>query len=322
MSKFEKILGEVCSVSLDQEYSALEQQMAFNDRQTKKLESDLILILAHRMLSLPIEYLNLLFLYYCFGFSIEDIVCVLEIDRVQGKLRYVKMMLSEIMGLDGTLIDDASLEQASQIALQQYTAIDSTETMTTPHYSLAFRKRLKEIKAAQNNGRPILFILKRVAIIFLVCAIGCSSVLVANAQLRERFLGWLVETFPQFSTFMTQDEDPEQSDISLNAFVIGYLPDGFILQEQTEMRTMVVFQYEDSGGKTLSIQLDKSNDRLFKDTEDAILNEIPFKDNTAIWWERDGITHFVWQQDSITGNITATLPIEEVVKVAESIKIP
>lgn len=88
------------------------------------------------------------------------------------------------------------------------------------------------------------------------------------------------------------------------------------------MRTMVVFQYEDSGGKTLSIQLDKSNDRLFKDTEDAILNEIPFKDNTAIWWERDGITHFVWQQESITGNITATLPIEEVVKVAESIKIP
>lgn len=322
MSKFEKILGEVCRDSLHQEYSILEQQITLNDRQTKKLESGLILTLAHRMLSLPIEYRNLLFLHYCFGFSADEIACILETDQVRGKIQYVKKMLSEIMGLDEALMDDSSLEQASQIALQQYTATDSTGAMTTPHYSSAFRKRLKEIKAAQSNGRPILLIAKRAAVILLVCVIGFSSVLVANAQLRERFLGWLVETFPQFSSFMAQDADFEQSDISLNDFAIGYLPDGFILQEQTEMRTMIVLQYEDSGGRTLSIQLDKSNDRLFKDTEDAVLNEFPFKDSTAVWWERDGMTHFIWQQDSITGNITAALPIEEVIKIAECIKIP
>ena len=121
--------------------------------------------------------------------------------------------------------------------------------------------------------------------------------------------------------FVPRDVESEQIDVDLNTFVIGYLPDGFVLQDKAEMRTMVVFQYADSDGRTISIQLDKSHGRLFKDTEDSTLNEFPFKDNTAIWWERDGLIHFVWQQNFITGNITADLSIEEIIKIAESVKI-
>ena len=320
MSTFENMWRDACAISLKQEYTALDQ-LDINEQPTKSLEPELISILAIRMLSLPTEYLDLLFLYYCFGFSISDIDYVMETDQVLGKLRYAKRLLSESIGLRGVQIDDASVREASQIALQQYTAIDPGEAMTIPHYSLAFRKQLREIKAAQNGGQMIFLIAKRVAIVILVCVISFSSVLIANAQLRERFFGWLVETFPQFSVFVPRDVESEQIDVDLNTFVIGYLPDGFVLQDKAEMRTMVVFQYADSDGRTISIQLDKSNGRLFKDTEDSTLNEFPFKDNTAIWWERDGLIHFVWQQNFITGNITADLSIEEIIKIAESVKI-
>ena len=79
MSTFENMWREACAISLKQEYTALDQ-LDINEQPTKSLEPELISILANRMLSLPTEYLDLLFLYYCFGFSISDIETLEDLE--------------------------------------------------------------------------------------------------------------------------------------------------------------------------------------------------------------------------------------------------
>ncbi|MFV0496861.1 MAG: DUF4367 domain-containing protein [Candidatus Fimivivens sp.] len=317
---FNSIIQEACCASLQTEYESLEK-LDFNAYKTKTLSQNDIQVLSRKISTLPTEYLNIIFFRYCFQFSSSDTSDILEIDNVVGMLRYIKKMLSRFMNLDELIIDESSMKQASLIALQQYTSVNETEMMGRIHYSTEFRNKLKMIKSSQSISKVITLIIKRVAVFILVCAISFSTALVASAELREIFFNWVVNTFPKFSVFVPQNSDlsSQQIDVTLNNFIIDYLPENFILTDKTEMMSMIIYHYLDSNDRTLSITF--ANDvRFYKDTEDAIINEIPFNDNTAIWWERDSITHFIWIQDDTQCNITTELPIDEVIKIAENIK--
>lgn len=318
-SIFNSIIQEACSASLQTEYESLEK-LDFNAYQTKTLSQNNIQVLSQKISALPTEYLNIVFFRYCFEFSSSDTSNILKIDNVVGKLRYIKKMLSSFMNLNKLIIDDSSMKQASLITLQQYTSVNEIETMGRPHYSTEFRNKLKMIKSSQSS-KVITLIIKRVAVFILACAISFSTVLVANAELRERFFNWVIDTFPKFSIFVPQNSDlsSQQIDVTLKDFIIGYLPENFAFKDKTEMRSMIIYHYIDSDDRSLSITF-ADGVRFHKDTEEAIINELPFKNDIAVWWERDSITHFIWIQDDTQCNITAELPIDEVIKIAENIK--
>lgn len=319
-STFDNIMRGVCKQSLQIELTKL-SQLDFDSALVQSLTTKEILALEQKIEALPLEYMNILFFRYCFNFTSSDTDVMLKTENSVGKLRYVRKMLSNLMGLTEALIDDNSMRQACEIALLEYTTQDDFDISSAPKYSDGFRRRLKEIKAAQKTTNLVMLIMKRVAIFALICAISFSTALVANAELRERFFNWVVKTFPQFSIFIPQSAEitTEQNNISLADFNIGYVPEGFELFQKTEMRSMVTYEYINPQGNDILIVI-ATNTRFYSDTEDGQISEVSFKNGIAFYWERNAIAHLIWQQDGVSCKITAALDLEEAFKVAENIK--
>lgn len=186
--------------------------------------------LAKKISLLPLEYRNILFFRYCFNTNPSETKEMLEIENSISKLRYIQKMLSGFMGLKNSWIDNETMKKSCQIALAEETKIhDNIIGLHQPNYSKNFRQKLKEIKIKRNSYRIFMSIVKRVAVFILVFLLSFSAVLVVNAEAREKVFDWIIEKFPKFSIFTSEDIDENKESVELASFTINYIPDGFEL---------------------------------------------------------------------------------------------
>ena len=261
--------------------------------------------------------------YYCFDFSPEDTDAMLETTHSIGRLRYVRDMLSSFMGLEGALVDDHSMKLACEAALSTYVAQDVPNVLHIPKYSNAFRKKLSVIKAAQKSMSMIIAIRKRVAVFILVCAISFSTALVANAKLREKFLNWVIETFPKFSIFTTQTTEPPASNVlNPDDISFGYFPDEYTLNDIFKGRSMLVYDFLSNDGDrsiTVSFTIQKAGAKKYYDTENSEIKSVVFRNDEAFTWQTENSTNFIWVQDNIECHISGNIDYKTVVKIAQNV---
>lgn len=102
-STFDNIMRGVCKQSLQIELTKL-SQLDFDSALVQSLTAEEILALAQKIEALPLEYMNILFFKYCFNFTSSDTDVMLKTENSVGKLRYVRKMLSNLMGLTEALL--------------------------------------------------------------------------------------------------------------------------------------------------------------------------------------------------------------------------
>ena len=321
---FDGLMGDVCKQALDNDIAELER-FDFNNISVRPLATEEIPTLAQKITALPLEYMNTLFLKYCFDFSPEDTDAMLETTHSVGRLRYVRNMLSSFMGLEGALVDDHSMRLACEAALSTYVAQDVPNVLHIPKYSNAFRKKLSVIKAAQKSMSMVVAIGKRVAVFILVCAISFSTALVANAKLRERFLNWIIEAFPKFSIFTTQTTgSPSSNVLNPDDISFGYLPDDFTVSDIFQGRTMLVYDFLSNDGDrsiTVSFTIQKSGAKKYYNTENSEIKSVVFRNDEAFTWQTENTTHFIWVQNNIECHISGNIGYKTVVKIAENVEL-
>ena len=126
---------------------------------------------------MPFEYCSILFFHYCFENTAYEIDDILQIENTKSKLLYVQRMLSGLMRLENSWIDDNSIKEACKLSLSEnMKEYYNNKTLYQPNYSKAFRKKLKDIKAAQIPNRIPILIAKRAAVFILVCILSFSAV--------------------------------------------------------------------------------------------------------------------------------------------------
>lgn len=278
--------------------------------------------LATKILLLPEYMRSLLFLKYIFYFAPNEVERILSISQAKQKLQYAELLLAYLLNLsDMNRISNTCMEKAASQAFSEYNLIGET-TSIKRNYSVKFRKQLKEIKAAQKYRNHIT--LKRVGIALIAAILSFAMTLTVSAELRERFVSWLVETFPLFSQFTSVSEvQPNQSDFErLRNMRLDYIPNGFVLIDNFEADPMVTYRYEDLSGNFLSINASLSTGSpVLADTEGVNPQKIIFNNQIAYWWEKDDLCYFIWQQDVFELNIIGQISYENVIKIAENIKI-
>ncbi len=323
-STFNNFMREVCRQALENDFARLERSDV-SDTPIRLLDEKEVPTLALKITALPAEYMNTLFLRYYFNFSPEDTNAMLVTTHSIGRLRYTKSMLSHFMGLDGAVVDDHSMRLACEAALSEYTAHDPRNVWRIPKYSNAFRKKLKLIKAAQKSASMAVVVMKRVAVFILICAISFSTALVANAKLRERFLNWVVETFPKFSIFTTQIEEPSTvAAVSQSDIEFGYLPDEYELKDISQGRRMLMYNFLSGDGDKLlkiSFVISQPGAKAYFNTENVEIQCVPFKKSDAYTWKTDNITCFIWLEENIECQIFGNIDYDEIIKIAENIKL-
>ena len=173
---------------------------------------------------------------------------------------------------------------------------------------------------------------KRAAAVIAALFVGLTAVTFGVKAIREPFLRFIVETFEKFSSiiFMNDDDNSGQSSISADAdfefeaVEPSYIPEGFTLE--TKMEDFVRYQaYYLNNDKTSFITYTQTmiDDTVMQaDTEDTTYNEIQINGYEAISYSRNGANNVVFSSNKYVFTVTGSVETNELIKIAESIKIP
>lgn len=314
-------MKDLCQLSLQYELEGI-SKLNMNNIIYQPLSDDQINELAIKIGLLPLEYRNILLFRYCFNNTSSETEKILGIENSIGKLRYVQKMLSNFMGLKNSWIDDRSMGEACQIVLKKNIKdYDNVEITHKPNYSKNFRRKLKDIKIRQNPTNIIMLVGKRVAIFILVCILSFSAVLAVNTDAREKMFKWIVEVFPEFSIFISQNIDQDNSSVELASLKIHYIPKEFELVDIHHGHNMLIYNYLADNNQELIIKFFNSSGegKSYYDTEDIKIDEVIINKSQAYIWQTDETTYLIWYQDGIEFHISGNLNQDEILKIAENI---
>jgi len=314
------IMKDVCELSFQDELQKI-NDLDINNMIYETLTKEKINRLAKKIDLLPFEYRNILFFRYCFNCTPSETDKILKIENSKNKLPYIQKMLSNFMSIENSLIDNNSMEEACQLALyEDMKDYNSVEILQNPIYSKNFIKKLKEYNIKQNNN--VYFLIAKKAVIYiLVFIMSLSTVLVFNTEARTKFINWIIEKFPKYSIFTSQNANEDNSSVDLASFKIKYIPKGFELSDTHEMRNALIYNYLSDNNQEFDIKLSvlSGENKSYYDTESAEIEELIFKESQAYMWQTDGITYLLLHKDGIDFHIYGSLNKEEILKIAENI---
>ena len=179
-------------------------------------------------------------------------------------------------------------------------------------------------KTAGNSRTHIVFrkVWKTVAVAAITLTLLFSTVMVANAQFRERVVSWVIETFEKYGIFeLHGDELDEPQD--LTEYQAGYLPDGAILQDTTKQPNkepeVVIHRYTIGESEDFEILITPSNNRVYFDTEKAEIKPLEKDGLTGYSFKKDDMTYICFERDGRFFSVYGTADADELLKVAAGI---
>ncbi|WP_312812082.1 DUF4367 domain-containing protein [Sedimentibacter sp.] len=315
------IMKDVCELSFQDELHKISESDT-NDIVYETLSKEHVSILAKKIGLLPFEYRSILFFRYCFRSTPYETDKILKTENSKSKLYYIQKMLSNLMGIENSWIDNNSMGEACKLVLSaDMKDYDNIEMLHKPIYTKNLRKKLKELNIKQNNNRTFLTIAKKAAIFILISILSFSTVLVFNAEARTRFINWIIEKFPMYSIFTSQNANENNSLVDLASFKIKYIPTGFELSIIHEGHNMLIYNYLGENNQKLIIKLLISTDegKSYYDTENTEIEEITLNETQAYMWKTDEITYLLWYRDGVDFHISGNLSKDEILKVSKNI---
>lgn len=278
--------------------------------------------LAKKIRSMPMEHQNILFLWYCFDQESYEIEELLGITQVEEMLKYMNKLLSRRMGLKDSWIDDESMEEACRhYFIQMMKEFHDMKVVGIPKYSREFREKLKGIRIRKSPATLSSIISKRVAAAVLISALGFSTLLAVNGEAREKFFGWVIEVFPEFSIFDRKGDREHSDPTNLEKFYFSYIPSGYWLEDTRMGANMKIYGYENKNKDKLVIQLliSPEGSKTFINTEGIEAEEIVVRDLQAYIIENGTSISLIWHEDGVEFLVSCTLSREEIVKIAENL---
>lgn len=321
MHTMDTMMKEVARLSLLEE---LEKMAAIDEDsiQYQSLSELQIWQLAKKIKYMPLEHQHILLLWYCFDLDSSEIEELLGITQVEEMLKYMNKLLSRRMGLKDSWIEGESMEEACrQYFIQMMREFHDMKAVGIPKYSREFREKLKGIRIRKSPATVSSVISKRVAAALLISALGFSTLLAVNGEAREKFLGWVIEVFPEFSIFERKGSGEPVDFNELEKFHPSYIPSGYWLEDTFKGFSIKLYQYTDENGEKITIQLAVSLEgtRNYLNTEGAKTEKIIIRGVEGYIIQNGNLTQLLWCEGGMDFLIAANLGREEVVKIAENI---
>lgn len=195
----------------------------------------------------------------------------------------------------------------------------------TYSFSNEFELRMKKVFAV--NRRREVFVRffyygRKVAVIIVITFSCIFTLLLSYPEVRAAIGNVLVEWYEQFTTFSFPKETTNNPNIH---WIPEYLPDGFTYNEMYEFGETTNIIYTNDAGVEISITFRPSTNstNMSIDNENHDIEECYIGGNNA-YTARSKSFDFdnavIWSMHGYTFDIWSKLSVDELVKVAESIK--
>lgn len=167
---------------------------------------------------------------------------------------------------------------------------------------------------------------KRVAAIILVIILSFTTITFSVRALREPVIRFIVETFEKFSNVMFVNDKTEQDiivDFVLEKVVPSYIPDKFteesIFEDESGFQT--VYISNDGSQSIMVMQIVNDEAIVQTNTENVVYENILVNNYPAIYYSNKGTNTIVISGEQYIFTVEGTIEKEELIKIAESIKI-
>ena len=302
---FESLLKLAANVSFNKEILSnainSEDTLVEVDLNCKQLEK-----LSKKILMLPAQGLFVLFSKYCFHLTPAETESFLEIENAKGYLLYYRKLLSFIIGLNrDKLISDPSMKDACKMALKVYMG---QEFYNEDHKIVL----LPKIRIGTKR------VARRIAVAAIIVVMSFSTIMVANAEFREKVVSWIIETFEKYSIFELKSDNLPMIQ-ELQKYKPNYVPEHFKLTNTTEQPSLILYEYGNENSDSFHILMSLSDTRIYIDTEGVVLEELEMQSFAAYYFEKDNVYHIIFEKDGYHFAVYGTISKSELFKITENI---
>ena len=169
---------------------------------------------------------------------------------------------------------------------------------------------------------------KRVAAIILAILLSFATVTFSVKALREPVIQFLIETYEKFSSIIFMNDKSENdiietTDFVLNVIVPTYIPKGY--ETESEFNDDVAYQsvYTNKNKSSTIMYMQRINDETIvqTNTENVVYENISINNYSAIYYSNKGTNTIVISGEQYIFTVEGTIEREELLKIANSIKI-
>ena len=265
--------------------------------------------MSEKILLLPHHGIVLLFSRYCFRLSPEETEMFFQLKNAKGHFRFYCALLSSCMGFaENQMISDASFSKACKAALKNYLRAELKDDAPNSKTDKSRKLYLPHRKL----GRIVAAAAITIALLF-------STSMVANAQFREKVIGWVIETFEKYSIFELKS-DGENAQLDLMAYKATYIPDGALLLNTIKQPDVIKYEYAVGNADDFSILICKTDTRIYMDTENSKIEPVSIDGAMGYLFERDSRKYVCFEKEGCYFAVFGSLDADGILMVASGIK--
>lgn len=202
--------------------------------------------------------------------------------------------------------------------------LPSEEELSGITFSENFREKMRHVLMRQKRGFYVLFGTagRRVASITVAVLVAATVTTVSVEALREPVAQFFTQVFERFTQVFFVDDTPDTPEVEMAKRAPTYVPEGYTVEQELDFGTYYKITYVNENGEKLRFaQRWKRTGEVIADTEDVQYTEIIIDDYRGVTYSNKEITTIVFSDEEYTYTLSGPLGTDELVKIAESIKI-
>lgn len=205
--------------------------------------------------------------------------------------------------------------------------LPTDEELSHITFSEEFEKKMQKLINRQKKFYFTWFntVGKRVAAIILVILLSFATITFSVKALREPVIRFFVETFEKFSNVIFVNEKSEQDiivDFTFEKVIPTYFPEGYEFESDFEFDDAYQATYANSSNSVIIYSQQINADLILQaNTENVTYQDITINDYPAIYYFNKGTGTVILSDEKYVFTVEGTIEKEELIKIAESIKI-
>lgn len=210
------------------------------------------------------------------------------------------------------LIDEGALQALPKLEEER----DLPEVIFSKEHEAKMEKLFRQERNKEKR-KKLYFYASRSAACFAVLAVVSSICIFSVQAWRARFLNFVMEVSETNTKLSFQEEEKEGSS---DSYTLGYIPEGFSLEQQNrpQENTYLLYIKRDL---YFSFSVGSISGTLRVDTEDAVTKTLTVNGMEAFFSSKSDLNILVWHNNENVFDIIGNISEEEMIKIAENIKI-
>ncbi len=207
---------------------------------------------------------------------------------------------------------------------QQNDLLPDEKELSEITLSDAFKDRIQKLLKRQKYGFFVLFGTagRRVASILIAILVAAAVTTVSVEALRKPVMEFFTQVFERFTQIFFVDDTPDTRMVEMELYLPTHIPEGYELEQEEVFPYIhqVTYTHSNSNDIIHYKQWWKESGLVIADTEDTQYSAITIGNYEGVTYSNKDIITLVYSDEQYTYTLSASLPSDELIKIAKSIE--